>query len=87
MRAVFTAGYRSKIWDEHEGIIDAIEAREPERAARLASEHIANASRVALKNLEALNSKGPHPIIDVDLNASVAGSRTPGARSGPTREI
>jgi DNA-binding GntR family transcriptional regulator len=67
--AVFTAGYRTRIWDEHEGIIDAIDARDPEKAATLASQHIANASRVALRNLEALQNKEPHPVIDVDLNA------------------
>jgi DNA-binding GntR family transcriptional regulator len=59
--AVVVVGYRSEIWDEHEAIVDAIDARDAERASALAGDHIANASRVALRNLEALNSTGPHP--------------------------
>lgn len=57
--AVITAGYRNEIWDEHEAIIDAIDARESDRAAALSSGHIANSCRIAMRNLEALKTRGP----------------------------
>jgi DNA-binding FadR family transcriptional regulator len=56
--AVISAGYRSEIWDEHEAIVDAIDAHDPERAAIAAGDHITSASRVALRNLEAMMKKG-----------------------------
>jgi DNA-binding GntR family transcriptional regulator len=59
--AVISAGYRSDSWDEHEAIVDAIEARDPVRAAAVAGDHIASASRSALRNLEALNQSAPQP--------------------------
>ena len=61
--AVISAFYRTEIWDEHEAIVDAIDAHDPERAAIVAGEHIASASRVALRNLEAMK-KGEPPSID-----------------------
>ena len=56
--AVISAGYRTELWDEHEAIIEAIDAHDPERAAAVAGDHIANASRVALRNLEAMKKRG-----------------------------
>lgn len=53
--AVSSQSYRSQAWDEHEAIVDAIDARQPDRAAALAAEHIESASRAALRNLQALN--------------------------------
>jgi hypothetical protein len=53
------AGYRNEIWDEHEAIIDAIDDRDPDRAAALSRSHIGSSSRIAMRNLEALNS---HPL-------------------------
>ncbi len=60
--AVISPEYRTEAWDQHEAIIDAIDARDPERAAAVAGDHIASASRVALHNLEALKRKQPHAI-------------------------
>lgn len=52
--AVVIGDYRNEIWDEHEAIIDAIDARDPDRAAALSRSHIASSSRIALRNLDAL---------------------------------
>ena len=60
--AVSSAGYRSDSWDQHEAIVDAIDARDPERAASVAGAHIASASRAALGNLDTLNQGGPRPV-------------------------
>ena len=60
--AVVIAGYRNEIWDEHEAIIDAIDARDPERAADLSRAHIASSSRIAMRNLDALNKTGGPPL-------------------------
>ena len=60
--AVISAGYRSDSWDEHEAIVDAIDARDPERAATVAGDHIASASRAALRNLDTLNQIGLQPV-------------------------
>jgi DNA-binding GntR family transcriptional regulator len=55
--AVIAVEYRSQIWDEHEAIVDAIDSRDSQRASTVAGEHIANASRVAIANLEAMNRR------------------------------
>ena len=60
--AVVIEGYRNEIWDEHEAIIDAIDDRDPDRAAALSRGHIGSSSRIALRNLEALNSRALRPL-------------------------
>jgi len=60
--AVISEAYRTEAWDEHEAIIDAIDAHDPERAAAVAGQHIASASRVALRNLEALKRAQPQAV-------------------------
>ena len=60
--AVVIAGYRNEIWDEHEAIIDAIDERDSERAADLSRAHIASSSRIAMRNLDALNKTGGPPL-------------------------
>lgn len=62
--AVSSQSYRSQAWDEHAAIVDAIDAQEPERAAALASEHIENASRAALRNLQALGETSAEVFTD-----------------------
>jgi DNA-binding GntR family transcriptional regulator len=57
--AVSSEAYRAELWDEHEAIVDAIDARDADRAAALAGEHIANASRAALRTLDALKTRTP----------------------------
>lgn len=47
----FTA-YRQRVWEEHAAILEAIEARDPERAGALAGSHIAAASAMVMENLE-----------------------------------
>jgi DNA-binding GntR family transcriptional regulator len=60
--AVISPEYRTAAWDQHEAIIDAIDARDPDRAAAVAGDHIASASRVAIQNLEALKRSQPASI-------------------------
>lgn len=60
--AVVIAGYRNEIWDEHEAIIDAIDERNPDRAAALSRAHIVSASRIAIRNLEALSQRALRPL-------------------------
>ena len=73
--AVISAGYRSDSWDEHEAIVDAIDARDPERAATVAGHHIASASRAALRNLEGLNQSGVQ-LVDEEVPLAPAPSAT-----------
>lgn len=60
--AVVIDGYRNEIWNEHEAIIDAIDDRDPDRAAALSRGHIGSSSRIALRNLEALNNRALRPL-------------------------
>lgn len=60
--AVISPEYRTAAWDQHEAIIDAIDAHDPDRAAAVAGDHIASASRVAIQNLEALKRSQPASI-------------------------
>jgi DNA-binding GntR family transcriptional regulator len=78
--AVISAGYRTAAWDQHEAIVDAIDARDPESAAKLAGDHIASASREALRNLEAMK-RGDSQSID----AEERGSYTPQSRAAANR--
>jgi DNA-binding GntR family transcriptional regulator len=50
-------GYRKRVWDEHAAILEAIAARDPERAGTLADNHIAAATDMVLKNLGKPESK------------------------------
>ena len=51
------SGFRSYVWDEHAAILDAIDERNPERAGRVAANHMASASIVALQNVDLLNGR------------------------------
>jgi DNA-binding GntR family transcriptional regulator len=55
--AVSSDTYRAEIWDEHEGILRAIEERDPEKASALAGSHIRSASRAALRTLDRLKEE------------------------------
>lgn len=48
------ARIRSEVWDEHAAIVDAIDAHDVEEASSLATQHITQASVIALRNLENL---------------------------------
>lgn len=73
--AVIAPAYRTQIWDEHEAIVDAIDDHDPERAAMVAGEHIASASRAALRTLEAMK-KGDEQSVAVSQHESfVPGSQ------------
>jgi DNA-binding GntR family transcriptional regulator len=50
------AGYRKRVWDEHAGIVDAIEAHDPEGAARLAHAHVTAASALVMKNFDIITA-------------------------------
>jgi DNA-binding GntR family transcriptional regulator len=76
--AVISANYRSNSWDEHEAIVDAIDARDPERAAIVAGEHIASAHRAALRNLEAMNQSGVQPVEERVLLATASDAEVGG---------
>jgi DNA-binding GntR family transcriptional regulator len=46
--------YRTRAWDEHEAILDAIVARRPSRASNLAAAHARNARAFITSNLDKL---------------------------------
>ena len=50
-------GYRSRVWDEHAAILEAIASRDPERAGALADSHIAAATAMVLENLDKTESE------------------------------
>lgn len=52
--AVLSVDYRTEVWDEHERIVDAIHARDAIGAAAASGDHMAHASQIALRNLEAV---------------------------------
>jgi DNA-binding GntR family transcriptional regulator len=45
-------GYRTRVWDEHAAILEAIAEHDAERAGALAESHIAAASTMVMKSLE-----------------------------------
>ena len=75
--AVVIAGYRREIWDEHEQIVNAIDDRDSDRAAAVSRAHIASSSRIAIRNLDALNKRGLRPL---DPQRGRRGPVRPGAR-------
>lgn len=52
--AVLSVAYRQLAWDEHEAIIEAIDAADPVRAATVAGDHMTSAYHAAIRNIEGL---------------------------------
>ncbi|MBI3049420.1 MAG: GntR family transcriptional regulator [Acidobacteria bacterium] len=46
--------YRSRLWDEHDAILSAIEAGDPDRAGALAEGHINNVAAIVIRHLGSL---------------------------------
>jgi DNA-binding GntR family transcriptional regulator len=55
-------GYRQRVWDEHEAILDAIDAQNAERAGALAGAHMTAATDLVMKSLE---SRPQEPVAKV----------------------
>ena len=71
MAATLTpAGYRKRVWDEHAGILKAIEAHDVGKAGALAEAHISAATVFVMKNVDELMRKSAEPDSTIPAAAS-----------------